>query len=214
MPVYTVQQGDYLAKIAKAHGFHHWKDLYFHPSNAEFRAKRPDPNVIYPGDEIVIPGARGIPVATGRDHTIPIERPGNVLRLNVGSLSGREPLAAQRYTLTVGERTYESRIPESGVIEHWIPTDAETAELAVHFASADQASQTWDLKIGHLDPVNTVSGIQGRLNNLGFSAGPVDGDAGPLTEAAVKRFQTRHGLVVDGIAGPITQRTLQSLHGC
>jgi len=53
--VYTVQQGDWLDKIARNHGFESWRDLYHHPDNAAFRSRRPNPNLIYPGDQIVIP---------------------------------------------------------------------------------------------------------------------------------------------------------------
>jgi hypothetical protein len=52
---YTVKSGDTLSAIASRHGMR-WQDLYNHPDNAAFRAKRPNPNLIYPGDVIMIPG--------------------------------------------------------------------------------------------------------------------------------------------------------------
>jgi peptidoglycan hydrolase-like protein with peptidoglycan-binding domain len=53
--------------------------------------------------------------------------------------------------------------------------------------------------------------LQRRLRGLGHSPGPIDGRYGPLTEAAVRSFQQARGLVVDGSAGPRTERRLQSL---
>lgn len=53
-----------------------------------------------------------------------------------------------------------------------------------------------------------VSRIQGRLAELGLYMGPIDGDFGGGTEAAVKAFQRANGLEVDGSVGPITWKAL------
>jgi peptidoglycan hydrolase-like protein with peptidoglycan-binding domain len=50
--------------------------------------------------------------------------------------------------------------------------------------------------------------LQRRLAGAGFSPGPVDGRYGPDTQQAVRDFQTATGLVIDGIAGPITLATI------
>jgi hypothetical protein len=51
---YSVQRGDTLSAIARRHGIT-WQQLYNHPDNAEFRRKRPNPNLIFPGDVVMIP---------------------------------------------------------------------------------------------------------------------------------------------------------------
>jgi len=61
---YTVRPGDTLSSIARKHGFSTWKDVYYHPENAAFRAKRPNPNLIYPGDVVVIPKKGSAPATT------------------------------------------------------------------------------------------------------------------------------------------------------
>lgn len=53
-----------------------------------------------------------------------------------------------------------------------------------------------------------VRRLQEILKQLGFDPGPIDGIFGPKTEAAVKAFQKKYGLVVDGIVGPQTWRKL------
>lgn len=56
LPVlYVVKSGDTLTAIAKRNGYGSWRDIYLHPDNAPFRARRPNPDKIFPGDELVLP---------------------------------------------------------------------------------------------------------------------------------------------------------------
>jgi murein DD-endopeptidase MepM/ murein hydrolase activator NlpD len=54
-----------------------------------------------------------------------------------------------------------------------------------------------------------VSELQFLLAWQGFPSGPMDGGYGPRTAAALRRFQARVGLAVDGVAGPATLRALR-----
>jgi hypothetical protein len=54
-----------------------------------------------------------------------------------------------------------------------------------------------------------VKRLQRTLAHLGYAPGSVDGDYGPSTVAAVKRFQQASKLTADGIVGPATLRALK-----
>jgi N-acetylmuramoyl-L-alanine amidase len=56
-----------------------------------------------------------------------------------------------------------------------------------------------------------VFALQERLLELGYDAGRPDGMFGAQTERALRNFQRDYGLVVDGICGPATLRSLRQL---
>jgi len=54
----------------------------------------------------------------------------------------------------------------------------------------------------------TVTKIQEKLSNWGYYSGSIDGIYGSRTEKAVRYFQQKNGLAVDGIVGPATLKAL------
>ncbi len=56
-----------------------------------------------------------------------------------------------------------------------------------------------------------LAGLQVALARHALYSGPIDAELGPMTRAAVRSFQSHHGLVPDGIVGPLTRRALGRL---
>ncbi len=99
----------------------------------------------------------------------------------------------------------------NGYISLQVPADCDKSDLDITVSPAIP-SQTFNAGLNQLQPVDTVAGLQARLNNLGFNAGPVDGIMGRKTKAATRKFQSLHKLMVDGISGPQTQQKLTDVH--
>jgi N-acetylmuramoyl-L-alanine amidase len=60
----------------------------------------------------------------------------------------------------------------------------------VWLASGDRGEAvTWTLAIGHLDPIEELSGVQGRLANLSYFCGASDGQPSAELDSALARFR-------------------------
>jgi hypothetical protein len=66
--------------------------------------------------------------------------------------------------------------------------------------------------VGELDPVGEVTGVQARLANLGYYDGPIDGDAGQVTSAAIAQFRREHGLPLGDQVDDDLREALEGLH--
>jgi Putative peptidoglycan binding domain len=210
---HIVSPGECLSRIAHQYGFYDYLTIYEDAGNVEFRRKRPNPNLIHPGDVIVIPDIQEKTESrsTGNKHIFTVKRTRRYVRLRLHYHDG-QPIAATPYKFTCGAQVLTGQTDGNGMLEKEVPRDAETAQVEI-------AGFTWTVKIAHLNPMDNtpdegVSGYQSRLRNLGYDTGPIDGVAGKRTARAVRVFQADYPpLKVDGICGPQTQAKLKEIHG-
>jgi N-acetylmuramoyl-L-alanine amidase len=210
---YAVKQGDYLAKIANEHGFADWRVIWNDSENAALRKLRGNPNVLYPGDELHIPEriTKEESAATEKRHRFVALRAPLRLRLVLKDF-GFKPIADEKCVLDIDGERFPLVTDGKGLVERPIEPTAQNARLWVLAAQSPFADDL-AIQIGHLDPLDTVTGQTARLNNLGYFAGPMDKQDEALFKSAVEEFQCDHALTVDGKCGPKTQAKLKEICG-
>jgi peptidoglycan hydrolase-like protein with peptidoglycan-binding domain len=89
----------------------------------------------------------------------------------------------------------------------WAALASSTASSGGSTTSSGRSLPTGTvLRLGAKGPA--VVALQDALRAHGFDPGASDGDFGPRTLTAVRRFQAARGLVVDGVVGPRTWAAL------
>jgi N-acetylmuramoyl-L-alanine amidase len=209
---YIVQSGDCLSSIAVHHGML-WQTIWDYGPNAALKAKRKDPNVLYVGDKVVIPPKGTKKKNGGTDQKHRYKRKGEPSKLRVVLQIDGKPLKDKEYEVLFDEdqKKRTGATDGNGRLEEWIPGHAKWCKIVLRSGGE---KMEYRLRLGELDPYDTLTGVQQRLNNLGFHCGAEDGVMGPRTERAVRDFQRAHKpLTVDGIPGSQTQNKLKELHG-
>ena len=112
--------------------------------------------------------------------------------------------------LEVEGEQIEGESGEDGVVRAAVPERAEAATLTLRPAEGPELRL--ELRFDLPSP-DEVAGAQARLNNLGFAAGPEDGQVTAGTAAALGRFQYRHGLSETQDVDSETLRRLEEAHG-
>jgi N-acetylmuramoyl-L-alanine amidase len=189
---HTVKQGDTMIAIAEAHGFRNWKTIWYHGANEGLRGRRPNPQVLAPGDVVVIPDLFDAPVEveTNRRHTFRLKK--RTAYFSVRLLDETEqPYRNARYELTVDGETLSGTTDGDGWVSKEVPPTAKKGELKLWRTERDVA--TWNVEIGTMDPVELMSGVKARLKNLGYQPGPGD-ELDEQTRFALAAFQRHQGL--------------------
>ncbi len=211
---YTVVKGDCFENIAKRFGFGDYKVLYNHPQNADLKRKRPQPNLLAVGDKIFIPDKNlgEESCATEKRHTFQILAKKVKLRVVVKDDKGRF-FADKKYELKVGLKVFNGNTDGRGFIEQEIPADAKRAILKVFTEDEKLKVLTWHLAVGSLGPVDTDYGVHGRLKNLGFYSGSLDGKTDDKkTKDSVEVFQKKNSMTVNGNVDDALRNKLRETH--
>jgi N-acetylmuramoyl-L-alanine amidase len=211
MPDHVVRQGECLASIAHAGGFAKPMDIWNDPHNAGLREKRHDPNVLHPGDIVWLPEktTKTVEKPAGQTHAFKAKVVQKALRIVIRDAQDK-PVTSTEWTLVVAGQTLTGKTDGQGAVEAKIAASATTAKLTV-------GKQSWDLAIGHLNPVlhtddDGLSGIQARLRNLGYLAEHAWGQLCDKTTDAIRRFQQAHELPPTGKPDAATKDKIDKAH--
>ena len=210
---FIVNDGDHLSKIAKKFGFRSFRTVWDDPANAGLQQLRPNPNVLLPGDVVVIPDkvARDEPADTGKRHTFVTLAASLKLRIVVKDHFNL-PQAGEPGLLDIDGDERPVTTAGDGLVERAIPADAEGGQINILGGAVT-------VQIGRLHPVDHPSGWFARLNNLGYYAGDVGNPDANEVRSAIEEFQCDFGLSVvglrrDGTPDDATRSALLAAHGC
>lgn len=203
---HTVAQGDSVIALSDRFG-HFALTIWDDAANAELKERRPNMNALLPGDIVTIPDKRRKDVTKADKARHRFKRKGIPATFRLQVFDVETPRASQEYTLVAEGTQIKGVTDDQGVLECFIDAHVRSGMLTIgpdHYKVA--------LAFGHLDPPEEVSGIQKRLTNLGFDAGPADGVLNDKTKAAIRKFQGRFGLPVTGEADQATVDAITAQH--
>lgn len=217
---HRVEQGEHLSQIAKKYGLADYRSLWDHPENAALKAKRQNPNILCPGDILFVKEQRTKEVVKPTDEAHQFVRRVSSLKLFLKlAVNYDEILTNARCTLIVEADAREKVTDEAAVISQIISETVEKAVLIVDYKVQTKNHEcvlplVIPILIGHLDPVEEVSGQRARLLNLGYYLQAATVHDELEFKSAVEEFQCDHGLIIDGICNAQTQAALIETHGC
>jgi hypothetical protein len=210
---YVVRKGDYLLKIALQMGFDAetiWQD----PKNAGLRKSRPSMNVLCVGDVLYVPktpARQWMPVKVGSANPYVAKVP--TVKIAVKFAYEGKPLASEECTLRELPELGTLTTTSDGTLRFEAPVN-----LQVVTARFSGPGIIQPLCIGHLDPVNELTGVHQRLNNLAFVLDDPS-DVGTVDEQSIREplsaFESAEGLAdATGDLNDDVRAKLKTVHGC
>ena len=190
--VHIVRQGECLSKIAHQYQTG-WKRVWNDPKNQALRQKRKSPNILFPGDQLVVPGVdvHEMTVPTDASYRLRIEANAKV-KVKLRLLDEKRELMKDALCQIFADEVLvlEKKVND-GMLECELPI---TAKQVILQATVGRRCVERVLQVSALDPADQISGVQARLSNLGWYNGEIDGQESELLAAAIQDFRDETGL--------------------
>lgn len=201
---YIVKRGDNLSRIARNHGLKGWKKLWEDPKNEPLRNKRKDPNILRPGDEVMVPGKSVQEVLRAVDgvYKVQVEPPERITLSVVLQDHNQLPFVDELYIAepVPGGGSFapcEGVTDGSGTVELILPSHVREVRVAL-----SKRRLQWDFMVADLtiDPdagqgdamslatPEDIHTTQLALNALGFPCGKPSGVVDTRTRDALALF--------------------------
>jgi hypothetical protein len=235
---HVIQEGESVGSIAAQHGFF-WKTLWNHGSNAALKDKRKNPEVLFPGDILHIPDIDPKKECKGTDAQHKFKKLGIpakiVLKFSRSPKETREhgeppknepwkfsesdppvvqpePLSNAAYELYAdGKLVAKGYTDGDGKFAAPIPPAAGDGIVILNKGQPNE--KTLELNFRQMDPIDQIPGLCKRLINLGFAC-PTDApEVTPEIQEAIKAFQRRAGMEVNGKFDDTLKSKLKEVYG-
>lgn len=138
----------------------------------------------------------------GKFYWVPTSKDVGTHEITVTASDGLGKSGTAKNTIVVTQDAVTPIIPVSSVTTQSIAIGQTNTGLG----SPGSTNLTLTLQLGSKN--NEVSILQGKLKALGVYSGAINGTFGPMTQAAVRKFQSQNGISSTGVVGPITRKAL------
>ena len=203
---HTIEGGDSTESVAYDNGLF-WETVWNHPQNARLRELRKEPNILEEGDELFVPDKRIQQKSGSTDARHRFRRKGVPSLLQVRLLDQDKPRVGIGYKIAFGKRSLSGKTDGDGWIRVHLMPDVTEGVLTL------ATGEVYTFDIGTVRPMATLKGVQGRLRNLGFFHGPIDGEMSDALQEALRLFQLDQQLTASGEADAATRAKLLEVHG-
>ncbi len=213
MREHTIEQGECLMSLAHQTGLF-WETIWNHPSNAQLKASRKGPNLVLPGDIVTIPdkSPQGISAATDARHRFVRRGVPSQLRLRFANAGDDSPRKGVPFVVSVDGHFARGTTDEDGCVVCAVSPSARQGDITLNPGAVNE--EVFEIQLRHMDPEDSVTGLQARLQNLSFYGGPIDGEPSDALREAIRSFQTFHKLTESGEADAATRAAVVKAHGC